>query len=148
MTKITSDLWSIYYPIDHINKQNSPFILLISIMIFLAFTKFKCNYHKTINVIAGTTFGIYLIHDHYLVRESFYSRIFDCFGHTNSDYLVFYVLLMATAIFITCMTIELLRKNIIEKMITNKFDDKIQTIHIKFDNWLDNLIRNKDNCKQ
>ena len=136
-----SEFWSIYNPIDHNNMQNSPFALIISICIFLAFRGWDIGYHKIVNIIAGTIFGIYLIHDHPLVRGWIYSDVFDCLGHTGSEYLVPYVFMMMTAIFISCMVIEFVRKTIMDKMILKNLDEKILRLHEKVDCVITRIIK-------
>ena len=116
ITGFISEFWSIYNPIDLINTQNSPFSLVISFYLFLAFSKWNLKHNNILNIMAGTTFGIYLIHDHPLVRGYIYSEVFDCFGHTFSDYLIPYVLAIAVIVFLSCMLVELIRSIIIDRL--------------------------------
>ncbi len=129
VTGFVSEFWSIYNPIDHNNRQSSPFSLGISLCLFLAFCKLNIDHKKIVNCVAGTTFGIYLIHDHVLVRESIYSRIFDCLGHTYSDYLIPYVFIIAIAIFLSCMVIELVRKTVIDNVLLKNLDNFVHEKH-------------------
>ena len=128
-----SEFWSIYNPINHNNMQNSPFALAISVCIFLAFRRLNIGYNKIINIVAKTTFGIYLLHDHPLVRGWAYSDVFDCLGHTDSEYLIFYLFMIVFVIFISCMIIEYVRIIIVDKKILKKLDEIILKLHEKID---------------
>ena len=50
-------------------------MLLISLTLFLAFTRWKMNYRKWINITASATFGVYLIHDNKIVRSFFVDEL-------------------------------------------------------------------------
>lgn len=143
VTSFTSEFWSIYNPIDHNNMQNSPFSLAISFCLFLVVSKWDIGYHRTVNIIAGTTFGIYLIHDHALVRGYIYSEIFDCFGHTSSDYLIPYVLMIAIIIFLSCMVVEMIRSFCFDKIILHKLEQYVDNKHGDFNMFIMKLISNK-----
>ena len=141
ITGYTSEFWGIYNYIDNNNRMNSPFILIISICLLLVFCKINVGKIKTINVISSTAFGIYLIHDHPLVRQWLYSEFFDCLGHTHSDTLFLYVLLMAGTVFTICSIIELLRIKIIDSQL-KRLIDPISTLNKKIDYYLDRFLTN------
>ena len=85
---------------------NNPCIIIQSIAYFLLFESLTLK-SKIINTVAKCTFGIYLLHDHRLVREHLYS--FLKIKSTNIIYgyrFVLYVFLCAIIIFITCLIIE------------------------------------------
>lgn len=88
---------------------NNPLVLLASIFLFIFFTNIKI-YHSVINVVATTVLGIYMIHDHPIVRKHIYK-------YFNTDDITFYsdnfvylrIMFLAFAIFIVCGIIEFLR---------------------------------------
>lgn len=102
---------------------NNPCIIIQSIAYFLLFESLTLK-SKIINTVAKCTFGIYLLHDHRLVREHLYS--FLKIKSTNIIYgyrFVLYVFLCAIIIFITCLIIEYIRQTIL------KFIDNRKTTH-------------------
>ena len=54
----------------------SLFILLSSVLMFLFFLNWPMGYSRLVNTIAGTTFGIYLLHDNKIVRELLWGNPF------------------------------------------------------------------------
>ena len=144
ITGFTSEFWSIYNPIDHNNMQNSPFSLIISFYLFLAFCKWNIKHNSVINIVAGTTFGIYLIHDHPLVRGYIYSEVFDCLGHTYSDYLILYVLTIAVIIFLSCMIIELIRNMIIDKTLLRNLNNFVHDKHCGLNKCIKTTLQRKE----
>lgn len=56
--------------------EYSLFILLSSILMFLFFLNWSMGYSKLVNTIAGTTFGIYLLHDNVIIRPLLWGNPF------------------------------------------------------------------------
>lgn len=54
---------------NYFNNMQSPFILILTILIFNMFTNIRIKNNKYINAIASSTFGIYLIHENKFLRE-------------------------------------------------------------------------------
>ncbi len=67
------------YPMGHLLKielfnvmvlgMNNIFSLVIGISLFLLFLKISVNPNRVINYIAGSTFGVYLFHENFILRE-------------------------------------------------------------------------------
>ena len=91
-------------------RQNLPAVFLESVCLFMIFEKTEMKYNKWINRIASTTFGIYLIHDSYPVRNVLWTRIFHVADFKNSMLILPYGLLAMVLIFVTCALIDLLRQ--------------------------------------
>lgn len=142
ITGYTSEFWGIYNFIDYNNRMNGPFALMISVCLLLAFCKIDIGKVKAVNIVSSAVFGVYLLHDHPLVRQWVYSDIFDCFGHTHSETLFIYVLFMAGTIFLVCSMIELLRIKIIDGPL-RRIANSITTYNKKADFYLDRFLNNK-----
>ncbi len=93
--------------------------LIISILVFILFNKISIKNNKYINNIAKQTFGIYLIHDNYIIRNFIWKKVFKVSDYYNSNFLHFisYTLLVVLAIFIVCGIIEFIRKYVESKML-------------------------------
>lgn len=95
-------------------SDSSLFILLLSIGLFLWFSHIKPFYNHGINVIAGTTLGIYLIHDNPLVRIGLWQKIL----HLNQGYhwqpqqIILMAIIICPLIFIICSFIEWVRQKL------------------------------------
>lgn len=95
--------------------MNSLFILLISALLFIGFSKLNIKANRIINVIASATFGVYLIHDNRYVRAILWSRIFHTTAYSNRLMLIPYSIFVICAIFVICTIIELVRIYVFEK---------------------------------
>lgn len=105
-------------------------MLITCIFIFLGFKNLKIKNSKLINKIAATTFGIYLIHEHPLIKI----RLNDFLTNLhieNSIYLIPITLFLGLAIFVICSLIDLLRIKIFNSKIINKLLEKMENIFNK-----------------
>lgn len=98
------------------------FILCIGLGMFLYFLQKKIQYNKTINMIASTTFGIYLIHDSALLRKYFWCDVFGNAEYYNSMWLPLHVLTVVTIIFVVGAIIDYIRIRLVEKPLMRKIN--------------------------
>lgn len=95
------------------------FILLVSsICLFLAFKNINLQ-SKIINMIAASTFGVYLLHDNYLIRSMIWSDIFDVTSYYDSSTLILSSVIIILIIFLFCTIIDWVRVIFIENPIMN-----------------------------
>ena len=99
-------------------------ILIISLFIFLVFKKLNINQSKIINTISSATFGIYLIHDHPIIRQFIWRDTFKVALISEDKYFIPYCLGTILIVFIVCCVIELIRKTTIERF-TNFIIEKV-----------------------
>lgn len=76
MSVLLFDLCSIKFTFlrayaTYYSGMNRFIVLLMSISLFLTFKNLNIKYNRLINNIATTIFGVYLIHDHVLMRDFF-----------------------------------------------------------------------------
>ncbi len=90
-------------------------MLVISVLLFLGFTKIRLKHSRVINFIASTTFGIYLIHENPNIRQFLWKTLLDNKSRIDSDTLIPFSVIVIVCVFIVCMIIEIMRKFIIEK---------------------------------
>lgn len=125
-------LFQVIYAIKFDNREsyyNYAFgNISISITLFLIFKDFKFR-SKIINIIASTTFGIFLIHENPAIRNWWWSKLF---GWLGSSYQMFVgiCLLMMLITFIICMVIDLIRINTVHRL-TKKLLVKIDKVEEK-----------------
>ena len=93
---------------------NNPLALLETVCLILFFRDFKFT-SKAVNTIAGTTLGIYAIHEHPYVRNWLWS-IFDFSDKALYDTLIYvpYAIFACVVVFVACAFIELIRLKIFE----------------------------------
>ena len=83
-------------------------VVLASVLIFYGVSKLDMGCRPAINRISGAMFGVYLIHDHLIMRTVLWQDIFS--GTTVSGLLVVpYSLLCIVLVFVVCTAIDMLR---------------------------------------
>lgn len=117
-------------------------ILLISLSIFLLFRNIGHFTNRAINIIASATLGIYLIHDHPLIREKIYNNLFHCVDHYGFPEMISYCLFVTFTIYVTSLIIELIRIYIIDRPFMDLITPFLKTAHEKYQQWL-NIIAEK-----
>lgn len=91
-----------------------PAVLLFSAAIFFAFKNMHIPYNAKINALAGTTFGIYLIHDNPLIRQKLWHRFSSL--QASPALLFFGTLAVSACVFIVCAIIEYGRQVMARKL--------------------------------
>lgn len=115
--------------------QNILPIFLISLFLFLGFKNIEMGYSKTINTISSATFGVYLIHENYLIREWIWKVVFKNSCYADSPTLILYSLLVIIIVFGISTIIDIIRIHCFEKCYYKnviKIDKYIQLKYYKF----------------
>lgn len=123
-------LWG--YSISY--HYNSMFSILGALGLFLAFLNLRLKDGigtKIINMMASTSFAVYLIHDHYYMRKSMWEKI-SPWAWLDDWYLLLAIIATVLAIYAVCMIIELIRRFAFKpverwcKPFCDKFDSKLR----------------------
>ena len=109
------------------NRQNSIFVILLSILIFYLFKTMKCKDNTLINRISKTTFGIYLIQSHPLFGGQYlYKKLIKSSTFYNDNKLVLFVFCICFVIMFGACVIDWIRIFFIERIVLNtKVKNKI-----------------------
>ena len=113
--------------------------LLLSISLFVYFTKLKPNSNKIVNFISSLIFGVYLISDNKYLREIIWCDLFKNKDFFTSNYLVLHIFGSVLLVCIICLLIELIRKEIFEITLYNHFDSKVDKLEKNIDNKLKSI---------
>lgn len=106
----------------------SPSIVLASALLLFCFAKIKIKrlfLGKTIVLIANATLGIYLIHEHPLIRENFIVNYAMQFANKPTLTMVLSIFSGALSIFFICLMIEILRRFLFKLLAINLFIKKV-----------------------
>lgn len=115
-------------------SYNFILIFITSVALFLFFKEIKLK-NKFINRVSVLTLGIYLIHDHPLVRNTIYD-VLDYSRSFNTNNYILTTIIVVLVIFISCMLIELARQyifNFIGKNLLTKRCNFSQLIKTKLE---------------
>lgn len=108
--------------------QNKITVLLASLSLFMTFATLNIKYNNVINIIASTTFSIYLIHDNKYIRFFLWRTVFRNASYANTLALIPYSILAVGIVFVVCSTFDFLRIKLIEKpymKFVNKYADSV-----------------------
>lgn len=86
----------------------------MAVSLFLYFVTRPYFFNASINRIAGSVLGIYLIHDNDLMRTIIWDYIFPNLEYIESSWYMLFYAGKVFAVFAICSMIELLRKRYIE----------------------------------
>ena len=114
---------------------NNVFMLITSLMLFLTFRNMNIGVKPFINVLAYSTFGVYLLSDHPIMRKVLWENIFTNNVYQDSPWLLFYVIFVTLIVFCVGIVIDKIRKKI-EKptiyIIDTYLISKIKKVVLKF----------------
>lgn len=114
--------------------ENKFFIMTAAICLLLIFLKRKEFSNKYINYIAGSAFGVYLIHDNLFFRQILWGHL-GINSFYNSPYFILIIIGVVLGIYITCTFIDILRISTIEKVWIYIIDNKLNFIS----NWIERI---------
>lgn len=90
----------------------------VSLFILIWLTRIHLNYK--INTIAGTVFGVYLIHMNPITTNFIWNDILKIQQWYNNELMPIYFIVSGLALFMICSAIEYVRLKTIDPYITNK----------------------------
>lgn len=106
-----------------VNDSNKLLALLPAVATFLFFKNLHLPYCKVINSISATTFGVLLIHANSdTMRQWLWKDVLNNVGMYNSKWLLVHAIGSVMAVYISCVLIDLIRINLIEKKVMGYWD--------------------------
>ncbi len=127
---------STLFPTLYYDMQMLPTVL-ISVLFFLGFLQLRIRQNRVVNLIASAMFGVYLIHDHPLVRTFLWRDLFACASFQEKAVLSPYSLGICILVFTVCCGIELLRKYGLERFYLGPIRKLASSLESRFP-WLAN----------
>lgn len=112
------------------------FQLLLGIGLFIIFLKAKITYRPWINVVASTTFGIYLLHDNRLFLHHMWDNVLATYQYYDSLVLPLYAIFVVALIFVVGMTVDYVRLAFIEKLVMKAITPSLDRIQSRVEKVL------------
>ena len=112
------------------------FQLLLGIGLFIIFLKAKITYRPWINVVASTTFGIYLLHDNKLFLHYMWDNALATYQYYDSLVLPLYAIFVVALIFVVGMTVDYVRLASIEKPVMKAITPSLDRIQSRVEKVL------------
>ncbi len=130
----------------HFIGMNTIPILISSISLFLIFKNLQIDYNRTINIIASTMFGVYLIHDNPYVRSFIWHNLFHNSSYYNSPWLFAHCALAIISVFISCIIIDWIRILLVEVPLLKVVEKLSNLLNEKWNVLNDKIIRLTNGC--
>ena len=149
MTYLTNKLQFGKAITGHFYLYNTILVLLSSVLLFLGFSRLTCSKksNKIINVISPLTFGVYLIHDHSLLRGILWKGILRVNQYINSNFFIVNCMLITIGIFAFSLIVELMRQKIFKIILRlnflNKYKYKLRLLNDKYNAFFINHSLNR-----
>ena len=100
---------------DYFIQMNSLLVFSSSIFLIIGCSKWNTGCKKIINLIASTTFGIYLIHDNHILYSFLWTDFFKNNLYISTNKIYIHAVCVISIVFIGCSIIDFLRQIIFEK---------------------------------
>lgn len=143
--------WSIFLThATYFYGQEKLPVLLISVSLFMGFVTMKVNYHKGINTIASATFGVFLLHDNYIIRPFLWIKLFKNAQYQESLMIIPYSIIVVVIVYISCTLIDLVRQRLFEKpfmIMVNKYSRICLNLFEKNINKFTTIVFGDENMK-
>ena len=95
--------------------MNSILVFPCSILLLIGFSKWDMGCRKAVNLLSSATFGVYLIHDNYLVRPFLWNEVFRNRSFLHSNRLFLHAAVAILAVYVACTLLDLVRQYAFEK---------------------------------
>lgn len=101
---------------DQLRAQHAPFVVLAAVCGFVAVAKMRAHTSRTINLVAGATFGVYLIHDNPFIRRLVWTEWVDTRSAAQEQWLLpLYAVAATVAVYVAATAIELVRQQVVQR---------------------------------
>ena len=134
------------YNITNIGITNNIFNILLSICFFLAFKQMKEKTNKFINILAGSTLGVYLIHDSIFISGWLWNTLCQNSIFQSSAYLILHSLYVIPIVYISCTLIDLLYTYTLELAVNKLLGLLNKKCLYKLDNKFNKVLESQSKC--
>ncbi|MBQ6285185.1 MAG: acyltransferase family protein [Bacilli bacterium] len=88
----------------YFTRLNSILVVGSSVLCFIYFINSKIKYRRIFGFLSASTFGIYLLHDNYLIKNYIFPEVFKYIQMSNYKYV--YSILFILIVFVICAVID------------------------------------------
>ena len=104
------------FPYSYVSDSNTFLAVATGVSLFMTFKDLKMKYHKWINTIAASTFGVLLIHANSdTMRQWLWRDTLQNAEQFYMSYACIYAMISVITIFAICIAIDNIRINTLEK---------------------------------
>jgi len=103
--------------IYRITGKATAYVTVLSVVVFMGFARMRIGRSKSVNYLAASALGVYLIHDNPLVRPWLWGNVLGIAEHAKASCLQFSLYCVASVIlvYVCCTAIDCVRRATVEK---------------------------------
>ncbi len=119
--------------------------MVFCISIFCLFKNFKPFVNRGINLIAGSIFSVYLIHDHGYIRPIVWQKILRGGEYQESGMLLLHALVSVLAVFAVCTVVGVILTFVVDKPVMyllRRYGDGMERAALRVKNGIKKAVRN------
>ena len=105
--------------------------LLCSCALLLLFSSLRVRPSRALTLLSGASFGVYLTHDHGLLREMIWRVWLPVWSYCQQGNFWLYALLIPPGLYLACAAVDLLRKFALERPLLHLLDPAFRWIDRK-----------------
>ena len=140
ITGFTTDIWGVDSYVDALHWHDNILVLAMSVFVFLAFVRTEIRHSRVINAVAGTMFGVYLLHEFPLMRNYLTHDLFDLYDYTSSPTLILHILMVVAVIMAVGIVVEYVRQTLMDRWLLKGLPDRVLGLQDRFDAWIDRIL--------
>ena len=144
VTGFTTDIWGVDSYVDALHWHDNILVLAMSVFVFLAFVKTEIRHSRLINTVAGTMFGVYLLHEFPLMRDYLTHDLFDLYEYTTSPTLILHILMVVAVMMAVGIAVEFVRQIVMDRWLLKGLPDKVLGLQNRFDAWIDRILSKEE----
>ena len=112
---------------------NSIFILILAVSIMYCFINMKPRYYKIVNLLGSSSFAVYLLHEHKMLRMTLWNYVNDIMMNHNINIIVM-TLICIVFLYVIATIIEFIRIRVFENNLfkIKKVESICNKINVKF----------------
>ena len=122
--------------VEFFDKRTSVNELMAGLGLFLIFVNMKPRYSKTVNAVAASTFGVYLIHQSIPVKHVMWSDWLEMDVMFAEPWFPLYAIGCALAVFSICVLIDKLRVKLVFEPLNARIENLTARVEAKVDKMM------------
>ena len=107
--------------------------LLCACAFFLFFARLRVKPYRALTLLSGASFGVYLIHDHSLIRSPLWNRLLKVWQVCQGDRFWLMALLAPAGVYLACAAVDLIRRYLLEAPLMKALNPAFE----RLDGWLE-----------
>ena len=112
----------------YFQARSNVMMVACSVLLFLVFKQIRMKPSKLVNLVGGSTFGIYLLHENFMTRHLLWRDFFHVEALSHSNLFALYAIETVFIVFAIGFMVDVARKYLLEKPLFALLDKKLGNV--------------------